>query len=345
MDSATKKAKEAAAYKAAKKAKAAKQMRLGLIAAKKKLAGVQQVIAKNQMEHEAVEKAAAASAAQVAAKKKKEAAAFKAAKNTKQGKAAVRKIDIDGDGLVDRSEFAAAWDTKEDFDQFDSDSDGLLDANEMGKRWRTEAKRKKLAMGELEKKLVSAEEKAAAASATQVAVSEVSIIDEDALGELAEELFQLTEANSRLATAEKTMKAEMGELEKKLAAQGSTGGMEAELAAAQGSIDELEKKLAGAEGAAAAQLAAHEVEMGELEKKLAGVEEKAAAASAAHAVELGELEKKLAEAQVAPPATGSNNSNGAIKLKQPLPAFDEAAIARLREKLPQCYAMLMRPVT
>ena len=195
MDSATKKAKEAAAYKATKKAKAAKQ----------KLAGVQQVVAtmvswgwktatQNQMEHEAAEEAAAASAAHVAA----------------------REVDI----------------------------------------------------GELQ---------------------DAGTIDEDALGELAEELFQLTEANSRLTTAEEALKAEVGELEKKLASS------EEKAAAASAShaveMDELEKKLAEAEEKAAATSAVHEMEAAKLAKKLAGVEGKgAAAASAAHEVEMCDVD-------------------------------------------------------
>ena len=88
--------------------------------------------------------------AKLEAAKKKKAAGLKTVKTTKQGQAAVKKIDTDGNGVVDHSEFAAAGEMMEDFDNLDLDGNGVLDAKEMGQKCRTEARQQRLEMAQAE---------------------------------------------------------------------------------------------------------------------------------------------------------------------------------------------------
>jgi len=51
-----------------------------------------------------------------------------------QGRAAVKQMDSNKDGVVDSAEFAAAGGTKEEFNRYDRNGDGVLDADEMALR-------------------------------------------------------------------------------------------------------------------------------------------------------------------------------------------------------------------
>merc|ERR1712166_38204 len=50
------------------------------------------------------------------------------------GRAAVKQMDSNKNGVVDSAEFAAAGGTKKEFNRYDRNGDGVLDADEMALR-------------------------------------------------------------------------------------------------------------------------------------------------------------------------------------------------------------------